>query len=44
MREYGRLDLTVEAVVLQKPWRDLFTAEELATARKRLQDLGYSAE
>lgn len=37
----GRLDLTVEALVLTAPWNSLFTAAELATARKRLTDLGY---
>lgn len=39
--ERGRLDLTVEAVVLTDPWRTLFSDSELETARKRLQDLGY---
>jgi hypothetical protein len=37
----GRLDLTVEALVLKSPWRDLFTHAELAIAQKRLDDLGY---
>jgi hypothetical protein len=34
----GRENLrpSVEYLVLQKPWRDLFTAEQLAVARKRL--------
>jgi hypothetical protein len=32
----GRLDLTVEALVLQERWRPLFTADELSTAQKRL--------
>lgn len=39
--EYGRLDLSMEALVLQKPWSSLFTKEELAVARKRLHDLNY---
>lgn len=39
--ENGRLDLSVEAVVLQEPWSDLFTDGELAIAEKRLRDLGY---
>ena len=39
--EKGRLDLSVEAVVLQAPWGDLFTSEELAIAEKRLRDLEY---
>ena len=39
--EEHRLDLSVEAVVLQEPWRSLFTDEELAKARRRLEDLDY---
>ncbi len=39
--ERGRLDLTVEAVVLTDPWHTLFSDTQLETARKRLQDLGY---
>jgi len=35
--EKGRLDLTVEAVVLQPEFRGLFTEEELETARGRLE-------
>lgn len=38
----GRLDLTVEALVLRPPWSALFTEQELITARKRLTELGYS--
>ncbi len=37
-----RLDLTMEALILREPWRDLFTADELATADTRLQSAGYS--
>ncbi len=40
--ELRRLDLTVEALVLRDPWQQLFTADELSTARQRLDDLGYS--
>ena len=36
-----RLDLTVEALVLQKPWSTLFSDEVLAIARRRLQKHGY---
>jgi len=32
-----KLDLTVEALVLREPWRQLFTAEELARAELRLR-------
>ena len=39
--ELGRLDLTVEALVVRDPWTILFTDQELAVARKRLSDLGY---
>jgi hypothetical protein len=38
--EKGRLDLTLEYVVLQPEWQDLFTSDELAIARKRLKDYG----
>jgi hypothetical protein len=40
----GRLDLTVEALVLKSEWRELFTDTELAVARKRLKDLGHALE
>ena len=39
--EEQRLDISVEAVVLQEPWRSLFTEEELTKARRRLEELGY---
>lgn len=40
--ERGRLDLTVEAVVIENArWRALFTPEELARAEKRLRDYEY---
>ncbi len=38
----GRLDLTVEALVLKNPWRTLFTDDELKIARERLEDLNYA--
>ena len=37
----NRVDLSVEAVVLQEPWRSLFTDEELTSARQRLEELGH---
>lgn len=37
----GRLDLSMEALILRSPWNSLFTEEELATAANRLRDLGY---
>lgn len=33
----GRLDLSMEALVLKEPWCSLFTDSELAEARKRLK-------
>ena len=39
--ELKRLDLSVEALVLREPWSKLFTTEELASARKKLNELGY---
>jgi hypothetical protein len=32
----GRLDLTMEYMLVQKPWNSLFTEEELRVARERL--------
>ncbi|MCY4559028.1 MAG: hypothetical protein OXF79_22160 [Chloroflexi bacterium] len=34
--EAGRPDLSVEAFVLEEPWRSLFTDEQLAVAQSRL--------
>jgi hypothetical protein len=40
-----RLDLTVEAVIHENPkWHLLFTAEELAICRRRLEDYQYFRE
>lgn len=39
--ERGRLDLTVEAVALQPRFRSLFTRDELAQARRRLDEAGW---
>lgn len=39
--ERRRLDLTVEAHVLQEPHRSLFTDDELERARRRLEEYGY---
>ncbi|RIA01519.1 hypothetical protein D1122_02315 [Cereibacter sphaeroides] len=42
--ERGRLDLTVEALVIENPvWHELFTEDELNRARHRLRQYGYSA-
>jgi hypothetical protein len=39
--ERGRLDLTVEALVLRPEFAPLFTEEELSRARTRLEQFGY---
>jgi hypothetical protein len=39
--ERDRLDLTVEALVIQSKFASLFTEEELDIARQRLDQLGY---
>ena len=39
--ERGRLDLTVEAVILEPRWRDLFTDDERSKALDRLRSYGY---
>jgi hypothetical protein len=39
--ECNCLDISMEALVIKNPWRQLFTEEELAVAEKRLMDLGY---
>lgn len=41
MYERDRLDLTVEALVIQPKFASLFTDEELDIARQRLDQLGY---
>ena len=43
MRLWGqdRLDVSVEALVLVEPWASLFTDEEIASARWRLEKLDY---
>jgi hypothetical protein len=39
--ERQRLDLTVEALVIQPEWDDLFSEEERARAHQRLADYGF---
>jgi hypothetical protein len=41
--ERGRLDLSVEAVILRERFGALFTDEERDRARSRLEEYGYSA-
>ncbi len=42
--ERKRLDLTMEALILKQPWKDLFSKEELGVARNNLSKLGYTSE
>jgi len=39
--ERGRLELTVEALVLNSEYRTLFTEEEINICKSRLNSLGY---
>ncbi len=39
--ELGRLDLTVEAIILRNPYNRLFNKEVLEKARERLERLDY---
>lgn len=41
LQELGRLDISMEALVLQEKFRSLFTQEELAEAQRRLETLEY---
>jgi hypothetical protein len=38
--EEQRLDISLEATVLQKPWRELFSDEELTIAVQTQEELG----
>ncbi|MBZ6378789.1 hypothetical protein B5C34_11075 [Pacificimonas flava] len=42
--EHGRLDRSVEALILQPPWRELFSDEEAKIARRRLKDFDYAPD
>lgn len=39
--ERKRLDLTVEALILDSRWKELFTDEDRAVARERLEKYGF---
>ena len=43
LRQRQRADLTVEYWVLQSPWSELFTEDELAAAKRRLTEFGSGA-
>ena len=40
--EKGRLDLSVEHIIQEDKWKDLFTEEDRLKAKKRLKDYGYN--
>jgi len=40
--EEKRLDISLEATVLQNPWSVLFTDQELDNARRKLEALGWT--
>lgn len=42
--ERGRLDLTVEALVIQPRFAELFSEEEVRTAQHRLEQFGYAPQ
>lgn len=42
--EEKRLDISMEATVLQEPWCQLFEPEELARAKKSLSDHKYNSQ
>ena len=42
--EAKRLDISMEATILQQPWCQLFNESELAIARRKLADLGYETK
>ncbi len=43
LQQAGRLSLTIEALVLQPEWADIFEPETLRLARERLAAFGYEA-
>jgi hypothetical protein len=40
--ELKRLDLSMENIIQEKEWHDLFTEEDRKVAKKRLSDYGYN--
>jgi hypothetical protein len=42
MRELDMMEFSIEALVLQSPRSNLFTPQELETARSRLAAAGYN--
>jgi hypothetical protein len=41
--EEKRLDISLEATVLQNPWSELFTAQELSIAKIKLDELDWNS-
>ena len=42
--ELGRLNLSVEALVIKEEFQSLFTKEEIESCKNRLKDYGYDQE
>ena len=43
--ELGRLDLTVEALIVENPaWHELFSTEEIAICERRLREYHYAPQ
>lgn len=42
--EMRRLDLSMENIIQEAEWRDLFSDDEIKKARKRLLEYNYEAE
>jgi hypothetical protein len=42
--EKNRLDLSMENIIQEPEWKDLFTKEELEEAKKRLEKHGYEVK
>ncbi|MDR1218508.1 MAG: hypothetical protein LBK73_02745 [Treponema sp.] len=40
--EKGRLDLSMEKIIQEPEWRNLFTDDDRKKAKKRLMDYGYN--
>jgi hypothetical protein len=43
-RTCGRLDLTVEALVIQPAWSDIFTELDRTASRQRLEAYGFDVD
>ena len=43
LNQHGRLDLTVEALIMDEKWHPLFDSEIINSARERLIKYGFNA-